>query len=328
MAFHELAGNEQVRDALLRTLAQNRLPHSLVFAGPDGVGKRQFALAVAQALNCPVKPLHGCGECSVCARIARREHPDVEVVAPDGQFIKVAQMRDAIQKLGFQPFEGKKRVTVFDAAERMNVNAANALLKMLEEPPAHVVLILLTASPSAMLETIRSRCQMMRFTPLPTEAMERFLDAAYRRPVEDNRLLARVAQGRPGRVHGVDVSEYRARRKEVLELVELLGRRTRRVRLLRAAAHFGKKERAEFEEFLDLTASVLRDVLCAAIGADEEAFAHGDVRPKIVEIAAGYDAVRVSALLEGFEAVRRDLGRNVNRTLALEALFVGFIARA
>jgi hypothetical protein len=72
----------------------------------------------------------------------------------------------------------------------------------------------------------------------------------------------------------------------------------------------------------------LRDVLCAAIGADEEAFAHIDVRPKIAEIAAGYDAVRLSALLEGFEAVRRDLGRNVNRTLALEALFVGFIARA
>ncbi len=325
MAFHSLAGNARAAELLRRGLRADRLPHSLLFAGPDGIGKRQFALAVAQAHNCPVKPREGCGACPTCQRIAAGEHPDVQVISPDGAFIKVGQIREILGKLAYQPFEARKRIAVFDAAEKMNIAAANALLKMLEEPPPHAGMILVTASPGGLLETIRSRCQLIRFAPLPNDEMEAFLAANYKRPVEDTRLLARVAQGCPGRAHGVDLTEFRTRRKEALEFIELLGRGKPVVRLMKGAAHFGKKERPDFETFLDLAASILHDVACLRGGADDALVTHADVRPKLADIAERFSFARLEELLERFESLRRDLSRNVNRTLALEALVLAFL---
>lgn len=325
MAFHELVGNTQAKDLLLRGLAHERLPHALIFSGIEGVGKRQFALALAQAFNCQQRPNVGCGRCQVCTRISKGEHPDVQVIVPDGSFIKIAQVREILQKLSYEPFEGNRRVAIFDSAERMNANAANALLKLLEEPPPHASLVLVTSSPQGLLETIRSRCQMVRFSPLALTEMEQFLQANYRRPIEENLLLARISQGSPGRAAGADLSEFRAMRKEVLELVELLGRGTQRVRLIKAAGHFGKKERDEFETRLNLIATVLRDVMCCVTEAPQELVTNVDVLPRIKEISGYFTPARLADLLERFEQIRRDLVRNINRTMALESMFVEFI---
>jgi DNA polymerase III subunit delta' len=324
MSFSQLAGNARAGELLTRGLRTDRLPHSLLFAGPEGVGKRQFAIAVAQAHNCPVRPREGCGDCPTCHRIVAGEHPDVQVVAPDGAFIKVGQVRDVLRTLSYQPFEGRRRLVIFDGADTMNISAANALLKVLEEPPPHAGMILITSSPGGLLETIRSRCQLIRFAPLGIEEMETFLAANYKRPIEDNRLLARLSQGCPGRVHGIDLGEFRTRRKEVLEFVELLGRGKPVTRLLKAAGHFGKKERVEFEAMLDLAASILHDAACLLAGTDEPLLTHADVRPKLADIAERFTFQRIDELLERLEGLRRDLSRNVNRTLALEAVILAF----
>ncbi|MBX7219714.1 MAG: DNA polymerase III subunit delta' [Blastocatellia bacterium] len=325
MSFSQLVGNPKIKEKLLRSLAEERLPQSLIFAGMEGIGKRQFALAVAQALNCPQQPNVGCGTCPTCIRIVRGEYPDVQMVTPDGNFIKIAQVREVLQKLVFEPFEGNCRVVIFDAAERMNANSANALLKMLEEPPAHARLILISSSPQALLETIRSRCQVIRFAPLGIEEIEAYLRQHYPRPADEIRLLARVAQGSPGRVAGLDLSEFRTARKEVLELIELLGKGSNRVRLLKAAGHFGKQEREAFENRLDVIDSVLRDVLCVVTDAPGEMLTHADVTPKLKEISQFFTPAKLAGLLDSFGAVRRDLMRNVNRTMALEAMFLTFV---
>src|SRR5262249_24546682 len=143
---------------------QGTLPPSLIFAGPQGVGKRLTAVALAQALNCEQG---GCGACPVCARIARGVHADVLVVEPgDSGTIKVDQVREAIDRTAYRPFEGRRRVVIVDEADALVPEAQNALLRTLEEPPPASVFVLIPARPEMLLPTVRSRCQRLRFGPL------------------------------------------------------------------------------------------------------------------------------------------------------------------
>ncbi|OYT72178.1 MAG: DNA polymerase III subunit delta' [Chloracidobacterium sp. CP2_5A] len=324
MTFDDLIGQPAAKEALRRGLRAGRLPSSLLFGGPEGVGKRPFALAVAQALNCPVAPAEGCGECRSCWRIERGEHPDVRLVAPDGAQIKIGQAREAIQFVVSAPFEGRRRVLIVERADAFNAAAANALLKTLEEPPAHAQIILVSARPDALPATIRSRCPMVRFGLLTPAEVERCLERQGKRPPDDLRFLARLAQGRPGAVAGLDLEAYRQQRRIALELLDLLGQGGAVARLLKAAGYFGKLERPEFEAALSLLAGLLRDLACLKAGAaadDQSAnlLIHADIRAKLQAIADRFTLERLHRALSRFEAIRRALNRNINRVLAMEA---------
>src|SRR5262245_24561078 len=173
MPFSAIAGHRPVIELLSRAAARNTLPQSLVFAGPQGVGKRLTAVALAQTLNCerliagPL-PADACGTCAACARIARGVHADVLVVEPgDSGAIKVDQVREAIDRTAYRPLEGRRRLVIIEEADALVPEAQNALLKTLEEPPPASVFVLITARPDLLLPTVRSRCQRLRFGPLP-----------------------------------------------------------------------------------------------------------------------------------------------------------------
>src|SRR5437660_9005046 len=192
--FSRLIGNEEVKDALRHLLASGRMPGSLLFTGEAGIGKKLFALELAKALNCRNRAgVEACDECSSCKRISNStfppfsevkdnnermiwsEHGDVSMVRPYKQIIRVKPMRELEREANFRPFEGAARVFVVEDAEYMNDQAANALLKTLEEPPPTSHLILTSANPTALLATIRSRCQIIRLAPIPFSEIERFL---------------------------------------------------------------------------------------------------------------------------------------------------------
>ncbi len=168
-------GQDDALDFLRTGLERGRLAHALLLNGPQGVGKHTTAVALAQALNCPVAPGQGCGECSTCARMVRRTHPDLVVVEPDGRWIKIDQVRALESRLESGPYEANTLVVVFDPADRMNAAAANALLKALEEPRRSVLFCLVTSAPHAILPTVRSRCQSVRFAPLSTPVLSSLL---------------------------------------------------------------------------------------------------------------------------------------------------------
>src|SRR6266545_1332791 len=162
MSFAKLVGNQRNKEILQRLLKNGRVNSTLIFAGPDGVGKRQFALAFAKAANCQKAPASadasdGCDECSVCRRINAGGYGDVTVVRPEGQFIKIAQTREMAEEVYFRPREGRQRFFIIDEADRLREEAANSLLKTLEEPPSTSTIILLTARPDALLSTILAR---------------------------------------------------------------------------------------------------------------------------------------------------------------------------
>ena len=170
MPFRELQGHRHLLELLSGAVSRASLSPSLIFAGPDGVGKRKAAVGLAQLLSCSSLVqadgigLDACGTCASCTRIARGVHADVLLIQPgDSGNIKLDQIRDAIDKSAYRPFEGRKRVVIVDEADALIVEAQNALLKTLEEPPSASMFVLVTSRPDVLLPTVRSRCQRLRF---------------------------------------------------------------------------------------------------------------------------------------------------------------------
>jgi DNA polymerase-3 subunit delta' len=168
-----LVGHETVVAPLMRSIAGDRLTAATIFAGPSGVGKKMAALGLAQALVCE-RERRACGACGPCARMARGQSESLLLVEPQGVSIKVEQARDVLGFLSLRGL-GRARVVVIDQAHAMNSQAANALLKVLEEPPPDAFFFLLTNQASALLPTIRSRAQMARFAPLSDSELARAL---------------------------------------------------------------------------------------------------------------------------------------------------------
>jgi DNA polymerase III subunit delta' len=330
MSLGNLIGNDNVREALRRAVERDKLPHALLFAGPADVGKRAFAVELAKGLLCD-RPsgVEACDACPSCLRVSAGEHLDVRVFAPEGTFVKIAQMRELAREAFQTPFEGRRRVLIVDQAHALREEAANAILKTLEEPPPTTVIVLVTDQPYAMLATIRSRCRTLHFSPVEADEIERFLAANYRRPAEDTRLLARVAAGRVGRALATDLSVYRERRKEMLALVDVLAGTCDRLRLMKAAqflADAGKKDKAEFDERIEIFRLVCRDVYGLALGEPPESIANVDVTLRLQQIASAVTPARVARWVEAFDGLAKQLRQNVNRQLALEAIFLGLSA--
>src|SRR3990172_9866597 len=170
MPFQQIAGHRRLLQLMAAAAVRGSLPPSLIFAGPDGVGKRMAAVALAQLVNCasPVTGADGapdaCGACASCRRIARQVHADVLIIEPqESGSIKIEQIREAIDRAAYRPFEGRRRVVIIDEADAIVEPAQNALLKTLEEPPPASAFVLVTARPDLLLATVRSRCQRLRF---------------------------------------------------------------------------------------------------------------------------------------------------------------------
>ena len=186
MAFRHIIGHRRLLEHIAGAAQRGSLAPSLIFVGPDGVGKRLTAVSLAQFLNCahPV-PLtqdaaimDGCGACPSCSRIARGVHPDVVFLEPgETGAIKIDAVRDAIQRLAYRPFEGKRRVVIADDAEAMVPEAQNAMLKTLEEPPLGSTFVLVSSRHDVLLPTVRSRCQQLRFGTLAASEIASLLEA-------------------------------------------------------------------------------------------------------------------------------------------------------
>ena len=193
--YGAIQGQQTAIEHLQAMSASKHVPSALLFLGPHHVGKRSTALALTQALNCPQGPRTACGICPSCRKVTEGTHPDLIVVKPDGQFVRIDQIREIAQRLSLMPYEAKKRVVILTRAEAMNPQSANAFLKTLEEPPADTLLVLCAPSEGQLPDTIVSRCLPVRFQPLPFPIVETLLAAQAELSAEELSFCARFAQG-------------------------------------------------------------------------------------------------------------------------------------
>ena len=209
MPWLSLRGHDRVVESIRRALLGGRLPHAFLFVGPEGVGKLAFALQLARTLLCervPEAELAPCGVCPGCVQVVGGTHPDLlRVARPDDKHeLPIRVIRDLCLDLGLKPARGGRKVAIVDDADDMNDEAANAFLKTLEEPPAGSVLILIGTSAEGQLETIISRCRVVRFDPLPeSELAAVLLEQGVVETTHDAARLAVLGEGSVARASGL-----------------------------------------------------------------------------------------------------------------------------
>jgi DNA polymerase-3 subunit delta' len=386
MPYRDLVGHRRLVGLLSRSVQCASLPPSLIFEGPEGVGKRLAAIATAQALNClaprSVGDVNGagvgrggprtlsdvaggradangagvgraeprmlsdvagartdasgggapraerqtlsgvgvgphaimidaCGVCAACTRIGRGLHPDVLLVEPgENGSIKIEQVREAIDRAGYRPFEGRRRVVIVDEADALVHPAQNALLKTLEEPPPSSVFILVTSRPHMLLPTVRSRCPQLRFRPLGPEDIAAVLERRGRSQAEA-RAVAAAVDGSLGRALGASAAafvEAREVAQQVLGHAAASDDPRRRIEgakdLLATTGAGGAADREQLASHLRAMGSLLRDVELLSTRADVRALANADVQPEIERLARTYQGERG---IRAFTAVDRAL---------------------
>ncbi len=321
MPFSGVYGHERQINFLKNALLRDRVAQAYLFDGMAGVGKKTTALAFARALNC-LGTEEETGEfCASCRKIETGNHPDILFVAPDGKFIKIGQIRELARQMCFRPLEGRRRVVIIEEAHAMNDEAANALLKTLEEPAPGNVLILLTSRSEALPRTIASRCQRLRFAPLPASAVEAFLKERRGIGEEESSMLAAASAGCIGRVIDRDPEASRRFEEDILGVLEISGDAGDENPLapFLVVARFGD-DRAAIVEKLELVKEWYRDVLVLHETGREELIIHRDLLNFTRRAADRSTAGRLTRNIECIEAARRAVDRNANSRLVLESM--------
>ncbi len=307
-------------DLIARATARGTLPPSVIFAGPEGVGKRMAAIALAQLMNCATPAARAadggeaaadaCGGCASCRRIARGVHADVLLIEPgETGTIKIDQVREAIDRTAYRPFEGRRRVVIVNAADTLNAEAQNALLKTLEEPPSTSTFILVTSRPDMLLPTVRSRCQRLRFGRLAPAEVAAVLMREHEYSEADAHAAASLSDGSVGiALEGgsdafVDARQAAAGLLESVATSQDPRRRLDGAKALAGGAR-GSSDREELARRLHALSSILRDLGALLSRADERCLANADLRPLLERLKRSFDGERA---LRAFSAVDRAL---------------------
>ena len=335
MPFREITGHRRLLDLLARAARRESLPPSLIFAGPDGVGKRLAAVALAQVMNCrtPVpldEPLgedeDACGVCASCRRIARGVHADVLLIEPgDTGAIKIDQIREAIERTAYRPFEGRRRVVIVDGADAVLAEAQNALLKTLEEPPGSSSFVLVTSRPDVLLPTVRSRCQLLRFGRLAPADIASVLMRDHGYASADAHAAASAADGSLGGALQGGSDEYVEAREAAVALLKGIAASTdprRRLESARGLAGFarGGSDREELGRRLRALSSMLRDVGVLLSRADERYLANADLKPLLQGLLRSFDGVRALRAFSAVDQALSALERNASPKIVADWL--------
>lgn len=328
LRWDEILGQERARDVLRRAVERDRVHHGFLFVGPDGVGKFATALSFTRILLCdrraPQTFAAACGECRHCRKIQNDlQHPDVRVIVPEGgvnKFIKIEHVR-ALQKFAsMKPYEARHQIALLDGVHRMTDEAANALLKTLEEPPPTMHLFLVTDQPQSLLDTIRSRCQTIRFGALSVEHVHEVLRREDEGELTDEELVVAAAfgEGSPGRARALLDAGIVGARRELFERIARLSRRAP-ASLLNEAEELAK-DRKTLTLRLDLLKVLLRDTILYRVRGPEAELVNRDLEPLVRELSDRFDVDGIVSRIDAVTTAQDLLSRNVNPTMVLENL--------
>lgn len=321
---------------LENSLKNNRLPNAYLVCGPEHVGKMTLALDIARALNCN-QPNAPCGQCPTCHKISTGKHPDIMVFDLLSARMKekdrdrenrvkeigVEVVDDIIHFSSLPPYEGRYRVMIVDDAEQLSPEAANRLLKTLEEPEERVIYILLTVSEKLVLPTIASRCQKLELRPLPVGDVEKYL-INRGVPLERAHLLAHLSRGCLGWALNAAADEFvleeRKERLDTILSIITAGIGTRFEYAARLAGRFGDDHRAVMEE-LDFWTTWWRDILLVKSDARDHV-TNIDYLPTLSELAAGYSLTQIRSFIGKLQDAVSQLKLNASPRLVLEVLML------
>jgi len=338
VSFSTILGQEGAIRLIRKALSRHRVPHAYLFTGPEGVGKKLTALTLAKALNCLEASGDACDACKSCNKIDSGNHPDVGVIEADGQFIKIGQVRELQKQVSYKPFEGRRKVFILNDAEKLNLEAANALLKTLEEPPPETLFILVTSNPEALLPTILSRCQPIRFSTLGRDRLRQFILEKKPTALPKVHLLVALSEGRPGRALSIDEDKISTLREQVVELMDLLlsndqkypgGSLTpSRMRVLFQKIEEFARDRDATEELLDFLLLFYRDLLILSEQGSPHSLTNQDMIPRLGGYLGRVASPQILKICQDIYQTKANLQHNANLQLALEGMFLKIVERS
>jgi len=326
MNFTQIRGHQKVLKLLTRIRETEKFASAYIFSGPEGVGKRLTAIAFAKSLLCMAKNKDSCETCPACIQVERGNHPDLILVKPEKGVITVDSIRNLKRTLSWKSFAGGKKICIVDEADQMNIHAANAFLKTLEEPAPETIIILITSKPYRLLPTIISRCQQIKFQPLPfpdTAELIRLKKKEVER--NDALLMASLTEGSPGKALSLEVEYIKELRDEWIEKVKFL--------INKEPIEFwgedeiSPKDKKELELKLDLLILWFRDLLRYKIYKNIEPIFNKDKAEEVSLQEAMFrleDLINILFIIENYKAT---LDYNINPQLTLEALIATLKSR-
>lgn len=312
--WKNIIGHKSQIEQIVRTFEQGRLPNAYLFAGPHGIGKRLVASTFASLIACKGDDLRPCGACVACMKVAKNIHPDIFVIEPEKDSIKIDQIRELQGKLQLFPLEAPAKLAIIDGAEIMTESAANSLLKILEEPPQATHFILVTSSEHRLLPTIRSRCRTVRFLPLSNETIANHLERDGGVDGEMALQIANIASGSLGLAKKLDPEFIGA----LFDRFSALSNRPNCADILETAESWAKDDEERIPLILDILSSWYRDLLKFKVtgkGAD-------GIGLKMLPLHDALSVDQVEAKLGNIEITRNSSSMNLNKQLMFEQLLL------
>ncbi len=322
MPFKDIVGQDRAIGFLRNAIRKNRLAHAYLFTGVDGIGKCTTATNLAMVINCLLpKDWDSCGECLSCRKISCGNHPDVQIIEPHGQFIRIEQVRELSRSLCFRPIEGKKRVCIIVNGERMQDIAANALLKTLEEPPSHTLIVITAPEPKDLLPTIVSRCQNIGFNPLTPAIITKRLCEERGLDRRTAHILSFLAEGSLGRALNMDSQSLLEKREHVIN--EVCSISFREAGRISAFAEVMGKSNDDLLDTLEILNSLFRDIMVLKNAKEDVCpIIHVDYMDKIRDWSKQFSSRQLFEIFTAINETKKAINRNANRVLALETMLL------
>ncbi len=339
MSFQRILGQDQPRRIIQNALENNSVSHAYLFFGQESIGKKLMAVEFAKALNCEVSgPKDNCGDCPSCRKIDQGIHPDFFFLEPEKSspsartsFIKVEEIRELQKKLAYLPYEAKTKVAILDGADAMNPQAANTLLKTLEEPPSSTILILISSNPYQLLPTIVSRCQGVKFHLLHSDVVRQILRQSVQPETEgfsekelDLRTLR--SMGRISRALEEDIEATNQYREEILTLLEQAT--FKRMDVIFKWTRQWAKRSAQIQSVLDEMLSLLRDLAVIKAQGKTTEILNRDILDRLKPLAAQKSAGALIAMFDSALQTQSALKANTNLQLSLDHMLIQFCEAA
>ncbi|HEB36724.1 MAG TPA: DNA polymerase III subunit delta' [Candidatus Aminicenantes bacterium] len=324
MAFKDILGNSRVKNILRKALQRNKVPNSMLLYGPEGIGKRDMALVLAKAMNCERKKDDACEVCASCKAINAGNFPDVLEISPEKEVIKIDQMR-ILRKIAYlKPMMGKKRIFVVVDADKMKEEAANSLLKILEEPPLFSYIILVARNPFMIMPTIKSRCQVLNFSPISKEEIGKIL---VEKGYEENkaRIISLLVRGNLKQALSLEWEEVQDKRAKAWQLFLSLIRKGKVALFLKNYATSQRTlVRNEWEQVLEMLSSFCRDSILIKEKSDSRLLMNPDYEKEIKKEEALLSLEGLIDCLAKIDYAIYGLGKNLNVNLLVSSFFSYF----
>ncbi|MBC8014791.1 MAG: DNA polymerase III subunit delta' [Sporomusaceae bacterium] len=320
MKWTDIVGHVENIKTLRYMESSKHMPHAVLLSGPSGIGKFMVASVLGAALLCISSDSRPCGSCSSCLQMQYGTHPDYLLVRPDGTAIKIEQIRKLQHEAALAPYFSSRRVCIIDSAELMTVQAANSLLKVLEEPAGEIVFILVSGNKQMLLATILSRCMAIGFQPLTDNLLAQALADRNFSP-EQAEVAARLSRGRMGTALSMLEPDGFAVRNQAAKVLESLVEGSMTV-VWDTAAALEKMERKDLLQVVGHFSYLLRDMLMLVTGQGLQLLFNIDLAEKLRGQAGRWSEQRLVKALQAVETARRALHGNANARLTSEALLI------